>query len=115
MLNLTNIDPEIFIEEVKKWNASKNTIHKIRAMKKGLFIYFKFTVPYTSEAIQTRILESDFNDFDFVNFAPISTPGVWEINPLNVIANRINEALEKNATIDQHSRNKGILNSERVT
>jgi hypothetical protein len=81
-----------FLEEIKRWGTGKDSLIRVRMMKKDNLVYLKFHTPH-GEVIQTSILEKDFNDFDFMNFGDIAVPAVWddEITSLKRIEKRLEE------------------------
>jgi len=82
---ITLVSPDEFIIEVKQWGVRKDSLHKVRMMQKGELVYFRFSIPGTSEIIETVIKEIDYNKFSFVELSPVSTPAVWKDDFQNVI------------------------------
>ena len=75
---ITLLDPDQFVKEVKEWGARKDSLHKVRIMKKGELVYLRFCVPHTAEIIETVIKEEDYYNFNFVELSPIAIPAVWK-------------------------------------
>ncbi len=76
-MSATNISPEQFLEEIKAWKVTSGALIKLRMMKKGNFIYLRMNLPNNGEVIQTKLLETQWNNFDFMNYS-IAVPAVWE-------------------------------------
>ncbi len=76
-LSSTNLTPERFLEEIKAWKVTKGALIKLRMMQKGNFIFLRMKLPNNGETIQTRLLKTQWNNFDFMNYS-IAVPAVWE-------------------------------------
>jgi len=74
---VTNLSPDDFVHETKRWGVTSSSLIRVRMMRKGKFIYCRFAVPQTDEIVQTRVSAKDFEDFEFMNLAAISVPAVW--------------------------------------
>ena len=77
-MSSTILDADRFIEEVKKWGITPSSRHKVRAMEKGKYFYFRFAIPDTSEIIETQIIKEEYEKFSFVNLAGLTVPAIWE-------------------------------------
>ena len=74
----TNLTPERFIEEIKKWGATSDALIRVRMMQKGDFVYCRLILPNNGETLQTKISIKGFREFDWMNLSVISVPAVWE-------------------------------------
>lgn len=75
---ITIVSPDQFIKEVKQWGARENSLHKVRIMEKGDLLFFRFCIPQTSEVLESRINRQEYNNFQFMELAPISIGAIWE-------------------------------------
>ncbi len=76
-MSSTNLTPERFLEEIKAWKVTKGALIKLRMMQKGDFIFLRMKLPTNGEVIQTRLLKTQWDNFDFMNYS-IAVPAVWE-------------------------------------
>lgn len=90
---LTNILPDQFISETKRFGITADSLIRVDAMRKGDFLYFKIAIPNTTKEIQTRIPIADYEKFEFMNLAAISIPAVW--NPDIYETDRLIRKLEE--------------------
>ena len=77
-MNPTILNKKDFLIEVKKWGVTGNQRTKIRAMNKGEYNYFRYTIPTSGEIIETVIPTEEYENFDKVEFGPLIVPAVWE-------------------------------------
>ncbi|KKK97591.1 hypothetical protein LCGC14_2651210 [marine sediment metagenome] len=93
MATPTNLSKEEFIKETKQWGANRDSLIKVRMMKKGEFIYCRLTLPNNGEVIQTRVPLVEFDEFEWMNLNAISIPAVWndEFNELSKINKKLEE------------------------
>ena len=82
-----------FLKEVTQWGIKKDTLAKVRMMKKGNFIHCRFAIPHTSEEIETVVEEVTFDEFEWMNLRPIATPAIWnnEMSELKKINTKLEE------------------------
>ena len=74
---VTNISPEQFISETKRWGITPDSLIRVRMMQKGNHVWCRFAIPRTNETLQTRIPLKRFFEFEFLNLQPIAVPAVW--------------------------------------
>ncbi len=103
-MSSTYLPPQVFIEEVKRWGVTKASLHKVRMMKVGEFVYCKFNVPQTSEELWTRIPKGD--SIQLTELKPITVPAIW-INEGEELM-KINERLKKLEELEQNAINKEL-------
>ena len=89
----TNLSPEEFIQEIKSWGASNDSLIKVRRMKKGNFVYCRVVLPNNGEVLQTRVLLNRFDEFDWMNLKVVSVPAIWDDE--TGILKKIEEKLEE--------------------
>ena len=98
-MSSTNLTPERFLEEITAWKVTKGALIKLRMMKKGNFIYLRMNLPNNGEVIQTKLLETQWNNFDFMNYS-IAVPAVWEDE-----TEQINKLIKQNANTNNVTSN----------
>ena len=76
-MSATNLSPEEFLEEIKAFKITSGSLIKLRMMEKGDFIYLRMNLPNNGEVIQTKLLKTQWNDFDFMNYST-AVPAIWE-------------------------------------
>ena len=95
-MTVINISKEEFIKEITQWGANKNALIKVRMMRKGNLVYFRFQTP-KGETIQTIFPREDYDEFEWMNLNAVSVPAIW--NDETEELNKINQKLEElNAT-----------------
>jgi len=106
---VTKISASDFLTETKRWGITKDSLIRVRMMKKGKFIFFRFAVPRTDEILQTAIPIDQYREFDFINLSPISVPAIWtdEVDQNNEIIKKLEE-LNANTNTPQLISNQGI-------
>jgi hypothetical protein len=75
----TIVNPIQFIEEAKQFSAGTMNKLKVRSMKIGDTIYFKFHSPETGEIIMTFMTLDEFNRFANVELASMIIPAIWTL------------------------------------
>ena len=57
---------------------TRDSLIRVRMMKKGNYVYCRFSVPNTDETLQTMITLEQYNSLQYMNLSPISIPAVWK-------------------------------------
>ena len=76
-MSATNISPEQFLEEIKAFKITSGSLIKLRMMEKGDFIFLRMNLPNNGEVIQTKLLKTQWDNFDFMNYST-AVPAIWE-------------------------------------
>jgi len=107
---ITLISPDDFLKEVKQWVVGNQFLYKIRSMKKEGIVFLRFAIPRTVEVIETQFLVSDWDSFDFMNYADKIVPAIWKNE------NRVVNLLEEiNAKLASNNRVESLQHNELVT
>ena len=106
MATPTNLTPERFIEEIKAWGATKDSLIKVRMKRKGDNVYCRLILPNNGEVIQTNFPYKRYAEFEFMNFA-IAVPAVWE-DETDQIKKLTEQVEDLNATHITPNTNKNI-------
>lgn len=102
---ITNISPDSFISETRRWGIGPDSLIRVRMMRKGNLVYCRFSIPNTNEALQTAIPIEKFEEYDFLNLYPIAVPAVFDIEDHTAnIEKKLEElnAVTKLAVTDRH-------------
>ena len=92
-MSATNLTPEEFLMEIKKWGATSESLIRVRMMRKGDTVHFRLTLPNNGETIQTKFLRKDYENFGFLNLNAVAVPAVWEDETEQI--KKLNEKLDE--------------------
>lgn len=104
---ITTISPDNFISEAHRWGVTQSSLIRVRMMQKGDYVYCRFSIPNTTEILQTIVSMQQYKEFEFINLGPISIPALWidEAEELVVIKRNVEEI---NASITTSNRDKSL-------
>ena len=97
-MSATNLTPEEFMLEVKRWGATSDALIRVRMMRKGKTVHFRLKLPNNGEIIQTKFPRKDYENFGFLNLNAIAVPAVWEdeTEQINQLNKKIDESINAN-------------------
>lgn len=75
---VTYLNPDTFLDELRRWGVNSDSLHRPRIMRKGNKIYVKFSVPNTGEEIRTVISAKDYDSFDWMELSPLTVTALWD-------------------------------------
>ncbi|HEC66431.1 MAG TPA: hypothetical protein ENI23_14185 [bacterium] len=106
---MTRINPDEFLDEVKRFGFHKTSQNRVRIMQRGNLIFLKFHNPASGEKVETIISREDFERTEFMNWSPIAIPGTWEIEedrPIQI--RKMMEELNGRTATQPNNRNSSI-------
>ena len=98
-MSAINLTPERFLEEIKAWKVTSGAFVKIRMMQIGNLVHLRMKLPTNGEVIQTKLLKTQWDNFDFMNYS-IAVPAVWEdeTEQIKNLNKKLDESLNANTT-----------------